>query len=380
MNGSYYSEDDDEFPSLSPSQENSTYSSKGKKKKRSKRSTIAKKSKKNSTTTTDTNNFLKDINNILDDKDTSVLQNPKSSRMSLSINRNIGQTNIINHTTNTNATGPTRGNMRHSIINTNTNHSSTVKHGPSTIQTSNTSRSRSRNSSDDDDDEGSNDDEFPSQQALAMRDKFRQERLAKEAQQTQQHGRSGTTSQPPEALSDRRSTARERLRTTVLNIKSSRPSAVGIAPGGSSSTRPQPDTHTRNHNPSMKRFSVAPAPSPSSSSNSAQVANKRFSVAQPSSNQAKGGVVQNKNKDTRLQVSDIYSSSSSSDNDSDYYDSSSESDSDSDDYDDDDDSSDVDSEDFDLQDLEEESLEESIVTVIDPKVEESKADPLVYDM
>mmetsp|Transcript_590 Transcript_590/g.1390 ORF Transcript_590/g.1390 Transcript_590/m.1390 type:complete len:744 (+) Transcript_590:228-2459(+) len=382
MSMNYYSDEEEFSPSAS-------HHSKSKKRSKSKKS-----NRKASAATRDTKNFMKDINNILDDNDEAVLQNPKSTRMTMTINRNINPSNIINHTSgggNAPSTGPprARGTMRHTIVNRNAPLKQPARYDEQESSYKNKSRtslrSKSRGSSHDDDDDdydSEDDDDFdenqgPSAQALAMRDRFRQERLEKQQQQQQQQsqqdarGKSsdGGTGAP---VSARRTMAKERLKTTIQNVKS-RPTVMGQQP-------PQQQQNAKLPN---KRFTIAPGAAsnnaPSHAANSPQPGNSRMSVRKSrattlQSNKSNATRPVTTPADTRLNVRDVYNSSSS-DNDSDYYDSSSE-ETDSDDDDDDDDS-----EDYDVNVTGESSmLEESTVSVIDPKVEESKADPLIYDM
>mmetsp|Transcript_22236 Transcript_22236/g.41332 ORF Transcript_22236/g.41332 Transcript_22236/m.41332 type:complete len:1068 (-) Transcript_22236:168-3371(-) len=345
MSMNYYSDEEEFSPSAS-------HHSKSKKRSKSKKS-----NRKASAATRDTKNFMKDINNILDDNDEAVLQNPKSTRMTMTINRNINPSNIINHTSgggNAPSTGPprARGTMRHTIVNRNAPLKQPARYDEQESSYKNKSRtslrSKSRGSSHDDDDDdydSEDDDDFdenqgPSAQALAMRDRFRQERLEKQQQQQQQQQQSqqdargkssdGGTGAP---VSARRTMAKERLKTTIQNVKS-RPTVMGQQP-------PQQQQNAKLPN---KRFTIAPGAAsnnaPSHAANSPQPGNSRMSVRKSrattlQSNKSNATRPVTTPADTRLNVRDVYNSSSS-DNDSDYYDSSSE-ETDSDDDDDDDD-------------------------------------------
>ena len=347
MNG-FYSDEEGGGVSPQPSQGNS--SSKNKKKKRNKRSTIVK--KKNSAATADTKNFLKDIDNILDDKDEAVIQNPKSSRMTISINKNVQQGGLLNRT---NESDTRQGYKRHSVMKTNANPLPPVENEdepaqqPSKINKILPSAIQEQSLSDDEETIG--DDSGPSPLALAMREKFRKERLSKVE----------IEKNSPASLPEKRAVARERLKTTVQNVKN-RPNTTG-------------GVSVENINAGSKRFSVAQVPqkdyTPKKQLSTANdnVTNKRLSVSQKQSH-AKIRDNVKADTDTRLNASDL---SSSSDNDSDYYDSSS---SESDEY-----SYESSSEDFDINDVGVDSgSDESSESVVDPKFEESKADPLIYDM
>lgn len=394
MGDSYYS-DEDGFPSLSPSQENSSYYSKGKKKKRPIKRSNNK--KKNSASTNDTNYFLKDINHILSDKNvTDVLQNPKSARMSLSINRNVDQANILQHQNSnisSNGSDPNRGNMRHSILSKNTvpalqaqtahksdggvssisnqnnvNDSRPAANGRSTFTSQRSSLGVGQESEEDDFDP-----------ALKIPEKFNRGLLSRD-----QSLASDTDSGRGRAPMDRRTSASaysERLQSSA-GAQGFQYDNVQPAGRASSNTDRKSSAMTPQKLvsiPGNKPHSVTRAASaPIAVNSNAAVLRQPVRQGSVASQRKPSGIPSTRaaSFDARLRVRDVYSSSSSSDRDSEYYDSSEgggkagrESDSGT-------------SEDFDIQQLAADSslLEEGSVVSEDPKIEESKADPLLYDM